>query len=157
MPPLLISQAARAAGVSADTLRFYERQGVLPPPGRSAAGYRLYQPAAVQRVRVVRRAMAVGFTLEELTRVFQARDKGGVPCREVRAMAARKLDDIERRLRELRAVKRDLRSALKDWDVRLARTRPGEQARLLDSLENPHDRMLDRHDDGRGRTGPPAR
>jgi DNA-binding transcriptional MerR regulator len=97
----------------------------------------LYQPAAVQRVRVVRRAMAVGFTLEELTRVFRARDKGGVPCREVRAMAARKLDDIDRRLRELRAVKRDLRSALKDWDVRLARTRPCEQARLLDSLENP--------------------
>src|SRR3989442_15254488 len=96
MPPLLISQAARAAGVSADTLRFYERQGVLPPPGRSAAGYRLYEPAAVQRVRVVRRAMAGGVTLEELTRVFRARDKGGVPWREVRALAARKLDDIGR-------------------------------------------------------------
>jgi len=157
MPPLLISQAARAAGVSADPLRFYERQGVLPPPVRSPAGYRLYQPAAVQRVRVVRRAMAVGFTLDELTRVFRVRDKGGMPCREVRAMAARKLDDIERRLRELRAVKRDLRSALRDWDVRLAHTRPGEPARLLDALENEHDRMADRRDDGRRRTGSPAR
>src|SRR2546427_6133119 len=157
MPLLLISQAARAVGVRPDPLRSNERQGVLPPPVRSAAGYRLYQPAAVQRVRVVRRAMAVGFTLEELTRVFRARDKGGVPCREVRAMAARKLDEIERRLRALRAVKRDLRSAVKDWDVRLAGTRLGEQARLLDSPENPHDCMVDRHDDGRGRTGPPAR
>ena len=135
MPPLLISQVAHAAGVSADTLRFYERKGVLPPPARSAAGYRVYSPSAVERVRVVRRAMAVGFTLDELARVLRARDKGGVPCREVREIAARKLEDIEQRLRELRAVKRDLQAALEDWDARLARTPSGQQARLLDSLE----------------------
>ena len=135
MPPLLISHIAQAAGVSADTLRFYERKGVLPPPARSAAGYRVYSPSAIERVRVIRRAMAVGFTLDELARVLGARDKGGVPCREVRAIAARKLEDIEQRLRELRAVKRDLQAALEDWDARLARTPSGQQARLLDSLE----------------------
>ena len=134
MPLQLISTAARAAGVSADTLRFYERKGVLPPPTRSAAGYRLYSPSVVERVRVVRRAMAVGFTLEELARVLRARDTGGVPCREVRAIAARKLEDIEQRLRALRAVKRDLQAALEDWDARLERTPSGRQARLLDTL-----------------------
>jgi DNA-binding transcriptional MerR regulator len=136
MPPLLISQAAREAGVTADTLRFYERKGVFPPPARSAAGYRLYSRSAIERVRVVRRAMAVGFTLEELSRVLRARDNGGVPCREVRAIAVRKLEDIDRRLRALRAVKRDLETTLEDWDTRLARTPAGQQARLLDSLEN---------------------
>ena len=134
MPPLLISQVALAAGVSADTLRFYERKGVLPPPARSPAGYRVYSPSAVERVRVVRRAMAVGFTLDELARVLRARDTGGVPCREVRAIAARKLEEIEERLRALRAVKRDLKGALEDWDARLARTPSGQQARLLDTL-----------------------
>jgi DNA-binding transcriptional MerR regulator len=138
MPPLLISQVALAAGVSADTLRFYERKGVLPPPARSPAGYRVYSPSAVERVRVVRRAMAVGFTLDELARVLRARDKGGVPCREVRAIAARKLEEIEERLRALRAVKRDLKGALEDWDARLARTPSGQQARLLDTLHPAH-------------------
>jgi DNA-binding transcriptional MerR regulator len=81
--------------------------------------------------------MAVGFTLREFARVLRARDTGGVPCREVRAIAARKLEDIEQRMRALGAVKRDLQAALKDWDDLLARTPPGHRARLLDTLGDP--------------------
>ena len=85
-------------------------------------------------MRIVRRAAAVGFTLDELARVFRARDKGAAPCREVRAIAARKLDDIGRQLENLQRVKQQLESIVRDWDGRLARTPAGRQARLLDAL-----------------------
>ena len=134
MPPLLISDVARAAGVSPDTLRFYERKGLLPPAARTASGYRTYSASAVERVRIVRRAAAIGFTLDELARVLRARDKGAAPCREVRAIAARKLDEIGRQIQDLTRVKQELESIVRDWDARLARTPAGRQARLLDAL-----------------------
>ena len=85
IPPLeekriLAGALARLTGVSSDTLRHYEKVGVLPKPPRTASGYRQYPESAVQRVRMVRRAMAVGFTLEELARVLQVKDRGGAPA-----------------------------------------------------------------------------
>src|ERR1700760_5028296 len=82
---------AREAGVSPDTLRHYERKGVLPKPRRSPNGYREYPPEALARVLLVRRALAFGFTLDELARLLRARDRGGSPCREGRALAASQL------------------------------------------------------------------
>src|SRR5262245_18157671 len=78
------SELARLTGVSTDSLRVYERRGLLPRARRSANGYREYPPEAADRVRVLRRALAIGFTLDELRRVFSVRDRGGAPCREVR-------------------------------------------------------------------------
>lgn len=131
---LRAGELARAAGVSTDTLRHYERKGVLARPRRSANGYREYPAAALARVRLVRRALAVGFTLDELARILRARERGGAPCREVRELAARKLAGVEERLRELVAVREELRAALADWDSRLSKTEAGERARLLESL-----------------------
>src|ERR671928_552127 len=91
-------ELARAAGVSTDTLRHYERKGVLQRPRRSPNGYREYPTDALARVLLVRRALAYGFTLDELARVLRARERGGAPCREVRALAAAKLSDVEARL-----------------------------------------------------------
>ena len=96
--PLRSTQLARLAGVSPDTLRYYERKGLLPKAARSANGYREYPAEACARVRMVRRAVALGFTLDELARIVRVRDQGGAPCHEVRALAARKLVLIERRL-----------------------------------------------------------
>ncbi|HEX8117354.1 MAG TPA: MerR family transcriptional regulator [Pyrinomonadaceae bacterium] len=127
-------ELARAAGVSTDTLRHYERKGVLGAPRRSANGYREYPPEALARVLLVRRALSFGFTLDELSRVLRTRERGGAPCREVRALAASKLGEVEARLRELRLLRGELRAMLGEWDGRLSETEDGARAGLLESL-----------------------
>ncbi|HZT57894.1 MAG TPA: heavy metal-responsive transcriptional regulator, partial [Pyrinomonadaceae bacterium] len=113
---------AREASVSTDTLRHYERKGVLPRPRRSPNGYREYPPEALARVLLVRRALAFGFTLDELARVLRARDRGAAPCKEVRALAAAKLAGVEARLEELTVLRDELRATLDAWDSRLSKT-----------------------------------
>ena len=131
---LLSGELARLAGVSSDTLRHYERVGVLPQPPRTASGYRRYPGSAVDRVRLIRRALALGFSLEELRRVLAVRDRGGAPCRKVRELAASKLESLDRRIADMQALRDQLRQLLAEWDDRLARTPHGEQAKLLESL-----------------------
>ncbi|MDQ3907379.1 MAG: heavy metal-responsive transcriptional regulator [Acidobacteriota bacterium] len=131
---LLSGELARLAGVSTDTLRHYERKGVLPRPARSGNGYRRYPPDSVERVRLIRRALSVGFTLDELARFLKSRERGQPPCREVRALAAQKLKELEARLAEMAALRDDLRAALRDWDRRLAGKGEGQRAGLLESL-----------------------
>ena len=131
---LYSGRLAELAGVSSDTLRHYERKGLLPKPVRSSAGYRLYAPEALERVRMVRAALGVGFTIDELARILQARDRGEAPCRSVRELAGRKLELLQQRRHELDALCRQLRSVLKEWDARLAGTKPGQRAGLLIAL-----------------------
>jgi DNA-binding transcriptional MerR regulator len=128
------SELAKLAGVSTDTLRHYERVGVLPQARRSTNGYREYGRDTVEHVSVVRNALTVGFTLNELARVFKMRRRGGAPCREVRDLAADKLAHVEVLLRDITAVRDRLRATLKDWDARLERTGADEPARLLEAL-----------------------
>lgn len=125
---------ARAAGISTDTLRHYERKGLLPGVARTAAGYRRYAPAAVARVLLIQRALVVGFSLSDLARVLTARDRGGAPCRSVRDLVGQRLEDLERRVEELIALRNELRRLVNEWDKRLANTQPGQRAHLLDSL-----------------------
>jgi DNA-binding transcriptional MerR regulator len=127
---------AKLAGVSSDTLRHYERKGVLARPERSTGGYRQYPSAALQRVRLIRRALAVGFTLDELANILRVRDSGGAPCHEVRALALSKLSHVERQLKDLVTLRAELRATLRDWDSRLARQEAGGRAHLLESLVN---------------------
>lgn len=137
-------ELARAAGVSTDTLRHYERKRVLGAPRRSANGYREYPPEALERVLLVRRALAFGFTLDELARVLRTRERGGVPCREVRALAALKLEEVESRLRELRVLRGELRAILGEWDARLSGAADGGRAGLLESLAGRRARPTER-------------
>jgi DNA-binding transcriptional MerR regulator len=128
------SELAQLAGVSTDTLRHYEYKGLFPSPPRSANGYRQYPPETLTRVRLVQRALAMGFTLDELSLILAERDKGKAPCQHVRALAESKLIDLKRRLAELEALRSELESILQDWDTRLAETGPGKQAKLLEAL-----------------------
>jgi DNA-binding transcriptional MerR regulator len=125
---------AALAGVSTDTLRHYERKGLLPKALRLDNGYRAYAPEMLERVRTIRAALAVGFTIDELGRILRARDRGESPCREVRELAGAKLEMLEQRRRELAALCKQLRGVLQDWDSRLAATGPGARAGLLLSL-----------------------
>ena len=125
---------AGLAGVSRDTLRHYERKGVLPRALRGQNGYRQYPPEALQRVQLVRRALSVGFTLDELAKVLKVRDAGGAPCEDVRRLAAQKLVNVQDQLRELTTLRDELQETLSDWDARLARRARGKRANLLESL-----------------------
>ena len=127
-------ELARLVGVSTDTLRHYERKGVVTAPRRSRNGYREYPAETLDRVRLVRRALAVGFTLDELARILKERDSGNAPCRQVRELAAIKLAEVEERLKEMTCLRDELRVTLKDWDTKLGRTANGQQARLLETL-----------------------
>ena len=133
-PTLAPRDVARQCGVSADTLRHYERKGLLPRPARNRSGYRRYPPDTVARVLLVQRALVVGFTLDELARVLRQRDRGEPPCRGVRDLVAARLADLDGRLRQLTVLRRELRQLLTAWDRTLATTPAGQPAHLLQSL-----------------------
>lgn len=127
-------ELARLTGVSTDTLRHYERLGLLPKPPRTDGGYRDYPPHSLERVRLIRRALSVGFSLPELTTILRMRDRGEAPCRRVQAMAESKLEQVKQQIESLIEMRSQLEAMLKHWNVKLARTRRGQPARLLEDL-----------------------
>ena len=127
-------ELSRLAGVSSDTLRHYERLGILSKPPRTNGGYRNYPADSLNRVRLIQTALKVGFSLAELATILKMRDRGGTPCHRVRAIAGQKLEEVKQQINDLRAMRDQLENIVNDWDSRLARTSPGEPARLLESL-----------------------
>ena len=131
---LRCGEVAKRCGVSPDTVRHYERLGLLAHATRTASGYRQYPDSACRRVLVVRGALRLGFTLRELAKVMVVRDGGGAPCHAVRRLVGNRFRQIEAELRELLRLRRRLKAVMKDWDTRLARARPGERVHLLEAL-----------------------
>ena len=125
---------AKVSGVSPDTIRHYERIGVLPRSSRTESGYRVYPESAVERVLVVRRALGIGFTLAELAEVLQARDAGGAPCRQVYQFAQEKLKGIAADIKALKRTERYLKKVLSEWAQRMDLTDMGQKSYLLHSL-----------------------
>lgn len=133
---LRIGQVAKSAGVSPDTIRHYERLGLLPKPARTGAGYRQYPPSAVDRVTLVRQALRFGFSLRDVARFLRVRASGGAPCGDVRASAERILAAVDQQITELTAARETIRQTLEHWDQRLAHTPAHHPAHLLESLKN---------------------
>ena len=131
---LRIGQIAAQAGISRDTLRHYERIGVLPKADRTAGGYREYSASTVQRIRFVRNALRFGFPLKQIALFLRARDAGRAPCREVRQEASLMASEMDRQIDEMVAARAAIHEMLADWDDRLATTPAGSPARLLDTL-----------------------
>lgn len=102
-----IGAAAKAAGVAIDTVRYYEREGLLPAAGRSAGGYRLYGPADVERLRFIRQAKALGFTLGDIAGLLQLQDGGG-SRQQVRETARARISELDRKIRELTSIRDSL-------------------------------------------------
>ncbi len=127
-------ELAEATGVSPDTIRHYEKIGVLPKALRSPSGYRMYPHGAVERVAVVQRALRIGFTLAELSDVLKARDGGAAPCKRVYELAQMKLRGIEGDIAALRQTQRYLKKVLTDWEQRIQQAGKGQPAHLLNSL-----------------------
>ena len=131
---LRIGEVAKTAGVSPDTIRHYEKVGVIPAVWRSDGGYRMYPPQTVARVMLVRNGLQFGFSLRQLAGFLKARARGAAPCRQVRATAEAILNRVEQRITELEEARASIRETLKDWDARLAAAGDHAPARLLDTL-----------------------
>lgn len=109
---LTISQLAKAAAVPTTTLRYYERIGLLQSEDRSQGNYRIYSAESLGKVRFIRAAQAIGFTLDDVKALLCASDGNAAPCREVQALIEERLTDVTQRLKDLRHVQRVLTSAL---------------------------------------------
>ena len=104
-PELTISRAAQAAGVNVETLRYYQRRGFIRQPPKPARGYRVYPAETVDRIRFIKRAQELGFTLTEIKNLLSL---GDGRCHETRELAERKLGLIRGRVRDLKAMERVL-------------------------------------------------
>ena len=125
---------AKAASVSPDTIRHYERLGILPRALRTGGGYRVYPANALERVLVVQRALRIGFTLAELAEVLKARDSGAAPCRRVFELGQEKLVTIAADIKALKRIEQTLKKILSEWQRRMQHAAPGHKLHLLHSL-----------------------
>ena len=134
------SELARLAGISADTLRYYERHRLLPAAQRSLSGYRLFPPEALMRVQMIRGALSVGFSIKELSEIFTVRDRDGAPCHHVRELGTEKLAVVEANIRELQTKRRELKKTIAKWDQLLEQTPRGKRAGLLEVFVHPKEK-----------------
>lgn len=103
-----IGEVAAAAGLPTQTIRFYERKGVLPQPRRGPNGYRVYGAPTVTRLRFIRSGQGAGLTLVEIATILELRGEGVTPCTHVHELLSTKLHDVQARQRELSALETEL-------------------------------------------------
>lgn len=108
MKPLTIGQVARNAEVGIETVRFYERQGLLEEPARKASGYRQYSEEVVARLRFIKRAKELGFALKEIKELLALRVDPDTTCVEVKRRAEGKIADVEQKIEDLQRIKKAL-------------------------------------------------
>ncbi len=130
MERLTTSEVARQGGVNLESIRFYERERLLPKPPRTASGYRMFAPDDVRRIRFIKRAQELGFSLKEVKELLALRFDADTNCAEVRQRAEAKLSDIDQKIADLRRMKKVL--------ARLTTACPGRgstsECPILDSL-----------------------
>ena len=128
-----IGKVAALADVSADTLRYYEKERLIAPASRTAAGYRLYNDEAVRRIRFIKHAQQCGFTLSDIKELLALKHAEGACCEDVRSLAVEKKLRIEHKLKALRAISHELDNLIRSCEG-------GEQATgdcpILAALEN---------------------
>lgn len=128
---LRIGELARAARVGVETVRYYERRGLIAQPPRPRSGYRRYPPEAVRRLKFIRRAQALGFTLEEIRDLLALRVDASRSCAEVRGLAQAKLGDLDAKMHELSKM----RTALERLARRCRGRGPTSECPILDVLD----------------------
>jgi len=129
--PLSIGQVARLAAVGVETIRYYEREGLIDEPPRTESGYRQYPPETVLRIRFIRHAKELGFSLKEIGELLSLRTDSGASCVDVRERATAKISEIETKLQSL--------ARMKDVLLTLAATctgaGPTSECPILEALE----------------------
>lgn len=114
---LQIGEVAKRAGVSIDTVRYYEKMKLLPKPARSSGGFRLFAPEHIERVRFIKQAQELGFSLEEIKGLVAT--GGAEECRNVRDLLKRKLSELDERLKAMKSFRRLLAQQLTACDEEL--------------------------------------
>ena len=117
---LTIGRLAAASGVSRDTVRYYERLKLLPRPGRTRSGYRVFSEDDIQRVRFIKAAQTIGLSLAEIKELLPVGKAGVAECRRVRDALTAKLQQVDKRLAEILALKAALTDSLKECEAALA-------------------------------------
>ena len=110
------SELARSAGCHGETVRFYEARGLLPAPPRNPAGHRVYGREHARRLRFIVRARELGFSLDQVTQLLRLADDGGSICAEAKALTLGRLDDVGRKLADLRKLEQALRHMVAQCD-----------------------------------------
>lgn len=131
MDGLTIGKVARGAGLAIDTVRYYEREGLLARPARTSAGYRNYSGDAILRLRFIRQAKELGFSLSEIKELLALRVAPGNSCADVRSHAEHKIADVDRRIASLKRV----RGALVKLASACSGKGPVSQCPILEALE----------------------
>ncbi len=129
--PLTISEVAHEAGVNPQTLRYYERRGILAEPARTPAGYRQYDPEAVTRIVFIKRAQDLGFTLEEVHELLELRVEHGAACGAVEATAGENLRRVDEKIRQLTRLQEVLTELVESCQLRQGT----EDCPILEALE----------------------
>lgn len=133
---LTIRQVATAAAVNVQTIRYYERRGLFPTPRRTPAGYRQYADNAVARLRFIKHAQELGFSLHEIQELLGLRVRHGAACETVERKTRQKIDVVHQRIRDLQRMKRTLERLAAACTAR----RPTDDCPILDVLEE-HDHV----------------
>jgi MerR family transcriptional regulator, copper efflux regulator len=113
---LKIGDVSKQSGMGIEALRFYEKSGLLDKPSRTYSGYRVYGPEVLDRLAFIKRAQALGFSLDEIKRIIEDARTGQSPCDEVREIVSRRLEELDERMREMRRYRRELAETLEEWD-----------------------------------------
>ena len=116
MKTLRIGEVARLSGVGIETIRYYERQGLLAEPDRRPSGYRQYDQTVVTRLQFIRRAKELGFTLAEINELLELWFDTTTTCHHVRQRAEQKIADIEEKIRSLQKMKRSLKKIVEQCE-----------------------------------------
>ncbi len=131
MPGLTIGKLAQRAGIAVQTIRFYERRGLIPDPPRKASGYRQYPAGTLRRLRFIRRAKELGFSLREIEELLALRLEPTTPCAAVQRQIGGKLQDVQERIRDLQRMGR----ALEELHTLCETNDPLGDCPILDLLE----------------------
>lgn len=134
MNSMTIGRVAKLAEVGVETIRFYEREGLIEEPPRRASGYRQYPTDTVNRLRFIRRAKELGFTLKEIKELMSLRDGGGRRRGEVRKIAEVRMRDIDQKLARLQAMRSALHGLVESCACGRRPTCP-----ILEALNDPED------------------
>jgi DNA-binding transcriptional MerR regulator len=110
--PLRVGELAGAVGVTADTIRYYEREGLLPPPSRTPSGYRAYGRSAVDRLRFIQGAQRLGLRLSDIRVLLDVRDTGTCPCEPAEDLLGRRLAEVDAEIARLTALRHEIAAML---------------------------------------------
>ena len=111
-----IGEVSKLSGTGIETLRFYEKSGLLDRPHRTGSGYRLYDAEVLDRLAFIKRAQVLGFSLDEIKRIIAEKRAGQSPCREVREIVRQRLGELDERLAQMRRYRKELAEALTEWE-----------------------------------------